>query len=160
MSPRRWVRWAVWSSASIISFSFGMLFVGRGAGDPGSILPTSLVPGSSHTPLEREPSGQISHGLNPFRADRRPTAVRFGTITDTPPPEPVEARSLDLRLSGLAGGPPWRALIEGVPGHEGGLLVSVGDEIEGVTVLHVSRDSVVVSVQQFIQTLTPKRPWQ
>jgi hypothetical protein len=47
-----------------------------------------------------------------------------------------------LALAGITGGPPWTALIEGVPGHEAGVLLRQGESAGGITATRIGRDSV------------------
>lgn len=81
---------------------------------------------------------------DPFRLDRRPADVRFGTE----PFRLVESPRLPrppLRLTGILGGPPWRAILEGIPGRDGSLLVRAGDSTGPLRVQSVGRDSMVIS---------------
>lgn len=93
---------------------------------------------------------------NPFRVQRRPSAIRFG---DVRPAEEIVFgevamdEAMDLRLTGIVGGSSWRALLEGLSWAPGGRLVRAGDEVDGVQVLLVSRDSVVVARHGIPMTL-------
>jgi hypothetical protein len=58
---------------------------------------------------------------NPFRLDRKPADVRYNPWESSAPvaaPEPQRAVP-PLALAGLIG-PPWNALVEGIPGRETG----------------------------------------
>ena len=52
-----------------------------------------------------------------------------------------------LKLRAIAGGPPWQALIEGLPGQTRAVLVRSGNTFDRVTIRVVARDSVVVHVE-------------
>lgn len=98
---------------------------------------------------------------DPFRLDRRPADVPFGTqaAASTPPvPGPNAARP-NLSLSGLVGGPQWVALIDGVPGHEGSVLLRVGDTLGGIQVRAVTATTATISGFDTTWKLTVKRPW-
>jgi hypothetical protein len=75
---------------------------------------------------------------NPFRLTRRP---------DERPTEraAVEVGPLyrpSLRLAAVMGGPPWKALLAGVPRAHGLVVVAPGDVVDSLTVLRISRDTV------------------
>src|SRR5438093_9971315 len=81
-----------------------------------------------------------------FRLDRKPADVVYNPWEPTAPvSRPAPQRSLPrLGLAGLVG-PPWNALIEGVPGRESGLLLKVGEEVNGITFVAVRGDTVLLS---------------
>ena len=66
-------------------------------------------------------------GGNLFRrersaADSVPTLPQpVGPPKPPPPPKPR------LILRGLVGGPPWNAILDGIPGHDGSYVVRAGD---------------------------------
>lgn len=98
---------------------------------------------------------------DPFRLSRRPSQVPF--IADTL----VAAVSAEakpaapaLLLAGIVGGPPWAAIIEGVPGREGPVVVYRGDTLAGLRVRDVRSDRAVVSSVDTTWVLTIKRTWQ
>lgn len=98
---------------------------------------------------------------NPFRITRQPSSIEFtGALTGmsasylpAKPPKPA------LKVSGIVGGPPWSAVIEGFPGREGGVLVRTGDVINAFSVRRVGRDTVVVAGMDTTWTLTVRRAW-
>lgn len=101
------------------------------------------------------------YGANPFRLERRPSAVRFDpaagsfpvTITPPRPAPPV------LRLSGILGGPPWQAVIEGIPG-KGGSTLAVSDETFGdLRIVRVTRDSVIIAGPDTTWKLSVRKSW-
>lgn len=104
---------------------------------------------------------------NPFRLDRVPAPVGFAQpgmgdgygagapMPYRPPPPPRPP----LAVSGIAG-PPWRAVLEGVPGHEGGVVVQRGDALGELRVREVTSTTVVVAAPDTVWRLTLRRPWQ
>lgn len=96
---------------------------------------------------------------DPFRADRHPSSVAFRTDVQgiAPPPKPPRPA---LSLAGIIGGPPWEALLDGLPGKEGSTLVRKGDVIDGFKIRSVSRDSVIVQAADTTWRLAVKAPWQ
>lgn len=111
-------------------------------------------------------AASIIHERNPFRADRSPTDVPFGSEPERDPPEePDEPEEeappqAELTLKGIVGGAPWGVVIEGVPGAERGLLLLLGEERAGVRLEEVRGDTVVVSGALGTWTLTPARAWR
>jgi hypothetical protein len=99
---------------------------------------------------------------DPFRLDRHPATVAYrpeldGTPPPSPPPKPPHPV---LALAGIVGGPPWEALLSGVPGRDGTVLVRKGDTLGDLKVRAVGRDTVVVQGADTTWKLTLVRPWQ
>jgi hypothetical protein len=97
---------------------------------------------------------------DPFRIARRPSPVAFGAEPTTPVPQIPPQPRPTLTLSGIVGGPPWTAVIEGIPGRETPIVVQRGDSIAGVVVRRVERDHVVVAAMDTVWKLTLKRVWR
>lgn len=98
---------------------------------------------------------------NPFRIERSPTAVRFGSppvVVPPPIPDPTPPRPQPV-LAGIVGGPPWLAVIEGIPGREAGVLLAEGEEVGGVRLERLRGDTAVLSSQDTTWVLVPKRLW-
>ena len=74
---------------------------------------------------------------------------------------PVEtgrpATSAQLVLKAIVGGPPWQAVLDGVPGEPPGTVVEAGSDIGGFRVFAISRDSVVIGRRDSTWTLTLSR---
>jgi hypothetical protein len=98
---------------------------------------------------------------NAFRIDRKPTDVLYNPWEPSaPPPPPVPPRAVpQLVLAGLVG-PPWNALLEGVPGRETGVLLALGEELNGITFAALRGDTVLLSGLDTTWTLTARRAWQ
>jgi hypothetical protein len=99
---------------------------------------------------------------NPFRLQRRPATRRvnpFEVVQAAPPPTPATPRPT-LSLAGILGGPPWHAVIEGVPGREGGTLLGIGEEANGIRLEQIRRDTVVLAGLDTTWILIPRRAWQ
>lgn len=99
-------------------------------------------------------------GHDAFRLDRKPAAVSYRAARDSailappvapPPPKPV------LTLVGVVGGPPWAALVNGIPAHDGTTLVRVRDTLGGLRIGGVSRDGVTITGLDTVWHLTTKR---
>jgi len=98
---------------------------------------------------------------DPFRLDRKPAEVRYNpwepVTGTTPAPKPAKPA---LTLAGLLGGPPWNALVEGIPGREGGVLVQLGDSANGVRFVALRGDTVVLAGFDTTWSLTARRAWR
>lgn len=106
-------------------------------------------------------------GGNPFRLDRAPAPLGFnqpGTgmpgmgmvpppFVPPPPPRP------QLFVSGIVG-PPWQAMLEGVPGREGAVVVRQGDVLGDLRVREITESAVVVASPDTTWRLAVRKPWQ
>ena len=76
---------------------------------------------------------------NPFRLDHAslPVAVTQSPALVPPPAPPVPARPPAPILTAVLGGPPWRAVLEGVPGSDLPMVVSGGMRVGPFVVVTV-----------------------
>ena len=98
---------------------------------------------------------------DPFRFDRQPAAVRYRPELEAPagPPPPPSPPKPVLVLRGIIGGPPWDAMVEGIPGRQGAVLVHRGDTLSGLTVSAVGRDTVTIHGSDTTWKLFMKRDY-
>jgi hypothetical protein len=106
-------------------------------------------------------AAQRLRAQDPFRLDRRPAEVRYNPweAETAAPPAPEKIRPA-LVLAALIGGPPWNAVIEGIPGSEGGVLLAVGAQMHGVTFVALRGDTVFLAGFDTTFALTARRAWQ
>ena len=99
---------------------------------------------------------------DPFRLARHPSAVAYRSGVDpnapAPPPPPVPPKP-PLAVAGIVGGPPWAALLDGVPGHDGSVLVHPGDTLGQLTVGAVRPGQVVITGLDTTWRLSLKTLW-
>ena len=97
---------------------------------------------------------------DPFRLSRHPATVAYSPALEGLAP-PVEARPPrpNLVLRGVVGGPPWSAILDGLPGREGSVLVRRGDSLGTLIVRAVGRDTVIIKGADTTWRLTVKRTW-
>jgi|SRR6185312_899880 len=98
---------------------------------------------------------------DPFRLDRKPAAVAYGAAQDTLPNRTAaapEAPRPPLVLVGIVG-PPWRALVDGVPGHDGSIVLRAGQSIAGLRVRNVTASTTTISGVDTTWQLAVKRTW-
>lgn len=95
-------------------------------------------------------------GVDPFRFSHEMPGLRLG---EEPVPEsiPGPAYRPALVLKGIVGGPPWTALVAGIPGNRGARLLSVGDRADSIMVRSIGSDSVVLSGPDTTWTLRLER---
>ncbi|HET7463778.1 MAG TPA: hypothetical protein VFJ82_21160 [Longimicrobium sp.] len=109
-------------------------------------------------------AGSIARG-DPFRLDRRPSPVAFNALPNGVeggmgmPPAPPPPPRPQLSVSGIVG-PPWAALLDGVPGRDGSVMVRAGERVGELTVRRVGPDGVVVVGMDTTWRLSLKRTWQ
>lgn len=134
----------------------------RGAArDRASLLPPPLRSFDGQT-LEADAARAVAH--DPFRLDRRPTDIAFGVATPAfSPSEPAAALATPslsgINLKGVIGGPPWQAVLGGVPGRESDIVVRAGDTLTGFRVERISPQAVVLAAPDSSITLTPSQAW-
>jgi hypothetical protein len=167
---RRHAEAALWLLAAVL------LAVGasrwRGAAlaeSPAAATAVGTVPPEPvRVPAERlSAAARTVAGGNPFRLDRAPAPVGFAQPEDggmmgggmPPPYQPPPPPRPPLAVSGIAG-PPWRAVLEGVPGRDGGVVVQRGDVLDDLRIREVTATTVVVAAPDTVWRLTLRRTWQ
>jgi hypothetical protein len=89
---------------------------------------------------------------DPFRLDRHPSQATLAPATTISPSAVSEP--LHLALTGVSGGPPWHAIVSGIPGHDAGMVVNAGDTVGGIKVRAIRRDTVIVQTRDSTLTFT------
>jgi hypothetical protein len=110
-------------------------------------------------------AARVVASSDPFRLERAPSSVPYsaaqeGAPVAPPPPEPPKPK---LALVGIVGGPPrtpWVALLDGVPGRDGSVLVHAGDTIAGLRVRNLGPRGITITGLDTTWKLTLERPWQ
>jgi hypothetical protein len=110
-------------------------------------------------------AARVVASSDPFRLERRPSTVPYsaaqeGAPAAPPPPEPPKPK---LVLVGIVGGPPrtpWVALLDGVPGQDGSVLVHAGDTLAGLRVRTLGPKGITITGLDTTWKLTLERPWQ
>lgn len=126
-----------------------------------SVAAGAPAPARADTVALRNSAARL-RARDPFRLDRKPADLPYNPwqpAVAPPPPPPPPVRP-PLALAGLLGGPPWSALIEGIPGREGGVLLQMGDSASGVRFVAVRGDTVILAAFDTTWSLTEKRAWR
>ena len=99
-----------------------------------------------------------------FRPARRPAAVGFdparsaAAASNESAPPPVERPS--LALSGIVWGAEPAAIVEGIPGAEGSMVLRRGDASSGIRVTRIERSRVVLVGRDTSWVLEVREPWR
>jgi hypothetical protein len=97
---------------------------------------------------------------DPFRVSHQPATQNFGAASDALMPAPPRAARPPLLLQGVVGHPGrWEAVVAGIPGREGGIVVRVGDTLAGLRIRRIDHDTVIVVAADTIWRLTVKGAW-
>lgn len=131
--------------------------------DSGSVLLPTTV---SSSPLGGKDSAdygllRLSHTVTPFRLGHVPPAVRFGAeaiapVQGTAPPVPKPV----LALSGILWSREPAALVEGIPGVEGPIVLRPGETLGPIQLVSMQRDRVTLRGLDTTWVLTVKEPWK
>jgi len=147
MTPRR-VEQLLWIATALVAVSgAASTIVRREVSDVLAGTPTATrresAPGARQANNTSDELAAILAG-DLFRRDRAaPDSAPPAPTQPLParPPAPPKPR---LVLRGLVGGPPWNAIIEGVPGHDGSYVVRAGDSVAGLKIRSVKRDGATI----------------
>ena len=154
-------------SLALLALSLGLVAVQRvrAAVTPGRV-PEPVVGRASMPPVLLDADSLAAHEAmiienDVFRLANRPSSVPY-TLAPLPnveraaPPRPVRP---NLTLRAVMGGPPWLAVVDGLPGGVGdGVTVRAGDTFDKLVIRSVGRDTVVVQAPDTTWKLTiPRR---
>lgn len=164
---RRWAELALWVAAIVLAALAGAR--GRAVASALSSATAPALPwealGTPSTVLVPRSDALVaaSEALvtrDPFRLERKPSGVAYSPALEGAPPPPPRPPRPALAVSGILGGPPWEALLEGIPGREGSALVRRGDTLGGLRVRSITKDTVRITGMDTTWTLTVRRAWQ
>ncbi len=105
-------------------------------------------------------AARLTTDRNPFRVDRRPATVAFDAQLEGAPPPPPPMPRPPIVLVGILGGPPWQAVLDGIPGRSGSVVARAGESFGDLHVRAVRRDTVIVQGADTTWRLTIRRAWQ
>jgi hypothetical protein len=161
-APRR-VMIALWTITLVFIVIAGMRIRTVMTAAPRRSSPSiALAPRSPRveSPKALAAAAELLVARDPFRLERRPAAVAYNPgVENSAPPPPRPARPT-LVVTGIIGGPPWEAVLEGIPGRQGSVLVRRGDTLAGLRVRAVGKDSVRIVGMDTTWILTIRRTWQ
>jgi hypothetical protein len=120
-----------------------------------SVTHVAALPAPTDSVLDDATDATITN--DPFRLANEPSSVRYEPAAQGGAPmsaTPVVRPTLVLKA--IIGGPPWQAVIDGIPGQPAGAVASSGTRFDKLVVRSVSRDSVVVQGPDTAWTLSFK----
>jgi hypothetical protein len=153
----------LWIVAGILTATAGLGATrsarGNGLTDD-EIIPPARGASPRPAPGAERPQSVADH--DPFRLERHPSPLAYKPeLEGAPPaPPPPKAPRPPLVLAGILGGPPWEALIEGLPDKTGSVVVHAGDVFGDLKVRSVTRDSVIIRGADTTWRLGIKGSWQ
>jgi hypothetical protein len=100
---------------------------------------------------------QTTHENDPFRLSNSPATVPFNARGDIAAPAANAQPRPQLVVTGIVGGPPWQAILDGLPGQPAGTIVRAGGTFDKLTVRSITRDTVVVQAPDTTWRLTLSR---
>jgi hypothetical protein len=81
---------------------------------------------------------------DPFRLSNSPSSIRYSPSSDNVGFSASGPLRPNLTLKAIVGGPPWQAIVDGIPGQQQGTLVRAGSAFDKLIARAVTRDSVVI----------------
>lgn len=146
---------SIWSVLVIASVPLGLVALHRWSRAIPDVVvssPVVLALRASYPPIPDDSlanAEDLTVTNDPFRLSNRAATTRYDPAADGGLPGPrgsVAASSPRpaLALKAIAGGPPWQALIDGLPGQSAGTVVLSGDKFDRLVVRAVTRDSVII----------------
>jgi hypothetical protein len=82
-------------------------------------------------------------------------ALPVSVLTGHPAPH---ASPLQLVLRGVVGGPPWSAIVSGIPGTPGEIIMRLGDTVAGLWPSRIRPDTAIIRNAHDVFTLVLHRP--
>jgi hypothetical protein len=141
-----------------------MLRIARASGEVGESQPPSYALRPSAPSVDDDSLGEAAANTaanDPFRLANRPSTVRYDAKTEGGLGAPAQFVPPPVRpslvLKAIVGGPPWSAVVDGIPGQQPGTIVLSGTTFEKLTVKSVGRDTVVIQAPDTAWKLTLSR---
>jgi hypothetical protein len=140
-------------SSSIVALGATAAYQWRDAASAGRDDDFSIppAPAASAASGERSDSAfaeleQLIAANDPFRLSNAPSTVAYDPANDGIPGAIVAQQPVrpTFALKAIVGGPPWQAIIDGIPGQPSGTVVAGGMAFGKLTIRSVARDSVVI----------------
>jgi hypothetical protein len=130
----------------------------------GSASASGAVDLALTTATSQGPSDSLltaARDARPFRPDRRAPVRPYDPVALTKPAEPTPPAlpKPTLRLAGLLWSAAPVAILEGIPGREGGVALGTGDSAGGLQVRRIERTQVRVVGYDTVWVLAPKGTW-
>ena len=116
----------------------------------GTATPPRMVSSAPERPVAESllaEAEELAVANDPFRLSNAPPEVPFDPHEEAVVGGRVVA-AVSVRpsfsLKGIMGGPPWQAVVDGLPGQPPGVVVREGERFDKLVVRSVTRDSVII----------------
>jgi len=110
------------------------------------IVPTAVL--FAFSPDSALAAAAVTVAHDPFRLANKPAVVSYvsSLVTITPPQRAARAAAPRpaLAVRAIIGGPPWSALMDGLPGQPPNTVVNPGSVFANLRVQSITSDSVIV----------------
>ncbi len=153
-------REAIALGAAMLSLLVAAARLAMGGEEATGRVTLGVAPGARPPAVDDDSLGAAAAntaGNDPFRLVNRPSQVRYDARTEsgiggaaafTPPIRPP------LAVKAIIGGPPWQAMVDGIPGQPAGTIVRSGVTFDKLTVRSVGKDTVVIQAPDTTWKLT------
>ena len=155
--------------ATLLAFAI-LAVLGAGArvlhtgSEPAESAPLSFAVNDGAMAVDDDSLGEAAANAaanDPFRLVNRPSGVRYDAKLEGGAGAPAQFVPPPVRpafaLKAIVGGPPWSAVVDGIPGQPAGTIVRTGSSFDKLTVRSVGRDTVVIAAPDTTWKLTLSR---
>jgi hypothetical protein len=152
---------ALWSCAALAA-SGGLLGVRAArprAGGPVMALPVVATKPAAPAGDALDSAVADIADRNLFRPERASAEERESSAAAPAMAMGAPSSKPHLVLKGVLGGPPWDAVLEGIPGREGAVVIRAGESVGGVSVRAIRRDTAYVRGFDTTWALPLSRTW-
>lgn len=159
---RRRMEGLLWSSAVLIAALSLAAWMDAPAMHSQSPDVATAFPALPLEPIDPDALDKAADAIarnDPFRFEHQPSGVPYTVQAEGAAPPPPAPPKPKIALVGIIGGPPWEALVEGIPGRDGSVVVRQGETIGALQFTSIRRDTVVVRGADTTWKLTLRRAW-
>ncbi|HEU4722063.1 MAG TPA: hypothetical protein VFS59_11930 [Gemmatimonadaceae bacterium] len=157
-------REAIVLAGALLAIAGAALRIARAGSEPVTAASTTFVTTAGAIDVGDDSLGEAAANTaanDPFRLVNRPSGVRYDAKTEGGVGVPAAFVPPPVRpafvLKAIVGGPPWQAVVDGIPGQQPGTIVRSGTTFDKLTVRSVGRDTVVIQAPDTIWKLTLSR---
>ncbi|MGH7632626.1 MAG: hypothetical protein ACRENC_02765 [Gemmatimonadaceae bacterium] len=155
-----------WAEGSLYVITVTLLLT-AGWGITHPVLPRGIAliaPSLGLPPREHPTTDSLADAIaliaaeNLFRPERASASDAESNGAGGSAPPVVRPPKPNLVLRGVLGGPPWDAILDGIPGHAGSVVLRTGQRFGELEVRAVRHDTVFIRGMDTTWTLTLRHP--
>lgn len=157
-------REAIVLAGALLAIGGAALRTERVRGEPVELAPMTVTTTVGAIAVDDDSLGEAAANTaanDPFRLVNRPSGVRYDAKTEGGVGAPAAFVPPPVRpafvLKAIVGGPPWQAVVDGIPGQQPGTIVRSGTTFDKLIVRSVGRDTVVIQAPDTTWKLTLSR---